>query len=335
MPGGAEAGARPTGAAVRDELAASAAFRPGSPRMETVQRGRMLAAAARTVAEEGAARVTVAGVVERAGMSRRTFYELFAGAQDCLSALLAQSLAELGEHVLPAFRTAPGGWRGRIRAALSALLVYFDERPDVARLLVVEWLAAGPDAVAERRRVSEQVAAAVAEGARDSQPPVSPLLAEAVVNGVLGILHARLCGAPSERPLAELTGPLMATIVLPYLGPAAARAELAKPAPSARRPPPRRGQQPLAGLDMRLTQRTVSVIAAIAAAPGSTNRAIGDCAEIVDQGQISKLLMRLRRLGLIVNLADDARRQGAPNAWVLSADGERLARSLRIEPPGG
>ncbi len=41
---------------------------------------------------------------------------------------------------------------------------------------------------------------------------------------------------------------------------------------------------------MRLTYRTARVLMAIAERPGSNNREVGNRGEVVDQGQISKLL---------------------------------------------
>src|ERR1700721_2340996 len=53
--------------------------RHGLPREQVLasQRGRMLQAIAEAVADKGYARVTVADVISRAGVSRETFYEQF------------------------------------------------------------------------------------------------------------------------------------------------------------------------------------------------------------------------------------------------------------------
>jgi AcrR family transcriptional regulator len=306
------------------------------PRIAAFQHSRMLAAAAQAACDRGAANLTVADVVDRAGVSRRTFYEAFGDIQDCLRALLRQTLVDAGERVLPAYENARGGWRWRVRAGLVELLLYFDEQPDVARLLVVEWLAAGAEAAAQRQRLLLRLAAVVQAGAPADEDAEQPtILAEAIVGGVHSVLYRRLSepDAGGAR-LAELTSPLMSMIVLPYLGRAAARAELSKPAPEARRASAARVANPLAGLDLRLTQRTAGVIVAIAANPGSSNRAVGVAVGVADQGQISKLLMRLQRLGLLVNdNAGNAR--GGPNAWRLTPTGELVAQSLRIEPGGG
>ena len=44
--------------------------------------------------------VTVAQVVERAGVSRRTFYEVFEDREDCLLAALEEGIARVSRCVL-------------------------------------------------------------------------------------------------------------------------------------------------------------------------------------------------------------------------------------------
>jgi hypothetical protein len=128
-------------------------------------------------------------------------------------------------------------------------------------------------------------------------------------------------------PLLALTSPLMSMIVLPYLGSGAARREFARPAPTL---PDRRGHgpaDPLRDIDMRLTYRTVRVLMAVAKHPGSSNREIGLAAGIHDQGQISKLLTRLSKLGLIENTGAGLAR-GAPNAWMLTEKGAGIEAAV-------
>jgi DNA-binding MarR family transcriptional regulator len=80
---------------------------------------------------------------------------------------------------------------------------------------------------------------------------------------------------------------------------------------------------------MRLTYRTKRVLGALAECPGASNREAADRAGIVDQGQISRLLGRLERLGLIANEAGERDARGTVNAWVLTARGERVEREIR------
>jgi chromosome segregation and condensation protein ScpB len=73
----------------------------------------------------------------------------------------------------------------------------------------------------------------------------------------------------------------------------------------------------------------MAVLAAIAAHPGASNRQVGRFAGVEDQGQMSKLLQRLQRHGLVANHTS-GRHRGAPNAWQLTPHGVKLAESLAL-----
>jgi AcrR family transcriptional regulator len=293
-----------------------------------IQRARILAATFEVCGERGASGLTVALIVARAGVSRRTFYELFSSREDCFLAAFDDAIARIAAVVVPAYEQ-PSKWRERIRASLTALLQFLDDEPGTGRLVVVEALGAGANALERRSRVLAQVITAVDRGRSEAKkgngPP--PLTAEGLAGAVLSVIHARML-AGDRRPLVELVNPLMFTIVLPYLGAAAARRELTRPVPKApARPRPVNGD-PLRELQMRLTYRTVRVLMAVAANPGSSNRTVADGAGIKDQGQISKLLHRLERLGLIGN--DGAGRPlGGPNAWTLTERGAQIEHAIR------
>ena len=298
-------------------------------RVSEIQRQRLLAGMAEVAAEHGAGSVTVAHIVAASGVSRRTFYELFSDREECTLAALDQAIARATQAVLPAYEQAGPRWRDQIRAGLGALLAFFDEEPTVARLCVVESLGSGPRALQRRTRVVRVLIQAIDEGRAEARGGKSapPLTAEGVVGAVLAVLHARLIEAPGG-PLYPLVPQLMGTIVHPYLGAAAAEKELNKPAPQIQTKTRPRTKDPLDGLAMRLTYRTVRVLTAIAAAPRASNRGVAAAAEISDQGQISKLLARLQSLGLIRNLGE-GQAKGGPNAWALTQRGEEVERSIR------
>ena len=132
--------------------------------------------------------------------------------------------------------------------------------------------------------------------------------------------------------MISLLGPLMYMIVLPYLGPRAASRELDRPIPrtpgvSKAETSPTRGDS-LDGLSMRLTYRTVTVLAAIAEHPDASNRAVAEVAGVADQGQISKLLSRLAGLELIENHGY-GQEKGAANAWRLTGRGTKVVQATR------
>jgi DNA-binding MarR family transcriptional regulator len=206
-----------------------------------------------------------------------------------------------------------------------------DEDPDSGRFLVVESLGADPRTLARRQQLNARLVAAVdrvrEEGRRAQNAPL--LAAEGTVGAVMAVLRTRML-EDRRSPFVELLGPLMSMIVLPYLGMAAAQRELEERrvpvAPRARR----ESAGSLGKLDLRLTYRTVRVLAAVANSPGSSNRAIGSSAGISDQGQASKLLRRLQRLGLVENVPKEPLR-GEPNSWTLTAKGWQVHGALRTQ----
>jgi AcrR family transcriptional regulator len=303
-----------------------------------IQRARILAALVEVTRERGAGQVTVAHVVARSGVSRRTFYELFEDREDCFLAAFDEAVTHAGQRVLPAVQSAGGVWHTRLRAGLRALLEFLEDEPALGAFCVVDTLGAGPGALKRRAEVIDILIDAVDEGRAGARAGLlaTRLTAEGAVGAVLGVLHARLLGDASRLDdVIGLLGPLMGMIVLPYLGAAAAAREVAKPAPRRRRAVPLR-EDPLRDLEMRLTYRTVRVLLTIASMPDASNRRVADGAGIQDQGQISKLLARLEHLGLIHNTGVGHVR-GEPNAWRLSARGEQIERTIRqrTAPTGG
>jgi AcrR family transcriptional regulator/DNA-binding MarR family transcriptional regulator len=304
-----------------------------------IQRSRLIAGAVCAIEELGYAQTTVGHITRRASVSRRTFYELFANREECLAAVLEDLVGQISQEL--AVVDLDGlPWRERVRTGLWAILSLFDREPALARVCVVQALRGGPRVLERREEILASLAAVVDEGRHEGPrgAECSRLTAEGVVGAVFAILYARLLRGERE-PLAALLGELMGMIVLPYLGPAAARREQARPAPTP--PAPSRAQRsagvpgagdPLRDVPMRLTYRTARVLDCIAEQPGASNRMVGDYAEVVDPGQISKLLARLERIGLLVNTGE-GHAKGEPNAWSLTAKGEQVAHSLPAHTP--
>ncbi len=300
-------------------------------RVASIQRGRILAAAADVVGEAGYSSATIAEIIARARVSRKTFYDIFTGWDECFLYVFDAALSRARLLARDAY-TQEQGWRDGIRAALIQLLLFFDEEPALARILITEPFAAGGAALERRAAVLRDLVAVLELGRTGSTKAPSVLTAEGLIGGVVSVVHARILdGATNE--LTSLSGELMSMIVLPYHGTAAAKRELRRPRPKISRKAPRprlqASKDPLAGLEMRLTYRTMQVLESIRQLPGANNRRIGEAAGIPDQGQISKLLARLERLGLVENLGEGQSKGGA-NAWHLTSRGAQLERSTRV-----
>ncbi|HXQ00137.1 MAG TPA: TetR family transcriptional regulator [Solirubrobacteraceae bacterium] len=306
------------------EIARSGQAGLGVDGLVEIQRGRILTAMIVEVAEHGVGNVTVAHVVARSGVSRRTFYELFADREECFLAAFDEGVERIASVVVPAYETSLK-WVERVRAGLVSLLACLDEDPALARLMIVESLAAGSRALERRTRMLGTLTRLVDEGRGEATSTLrgAAVTAEGAVGAVLAVLHGRLV-TNSREPLLGLAGPLVSMIVLPYLGPAAARRELERSVPDMKTRVLRRPVvNPLHELGMRLTYRTIRVLIAVADEPGSSNRIVSEGAGISDQGQVSKLLARLKRAGLVEN-AGAVIEHGMPNAWTLTEKGRMV-----------
>jgi AcrR family transcriptional regulator len=311
--------------------------RGGGVYVTELQRARLLDAAFAVVSEDGYRRMTARRVSGRAGVSPKTFYDLFTDREDCFLAAFDYAVEELAGVVL----SASGGereWAAGIRAGLGALLGFLDGEPALRRLVFVEALGAGPRVLARRTEILVVLQGAFDQGRVGAKAgwglPV--LTAEGVAGAAFGVIHTRLLERRPE-PLSGLLNELMAMIVLPYRGQAAASRELSRPAPDpmvglvererlgASLTPAGVGR---ARIPFRLTVRTHRVLSAVAglSAEGSnpSNKQVADVAGVADQGQISRLLARLEGHGLLVNVGGST--QGVPRAWRLTARGEEIVR---------
>ncbi len=318
--------------------------RGGNIEVSDFQRARMLRSAVAVVSEHGYGRMSVARITDRARVSRRTFYEVFADREDCFLAVFDDVLAQATEVVVGSYERGRG-WLEQVRAGLAALLAFLDEHPEVASLLIVEALGAGPRVLQRRADVMATLGRALDAGGTHARSAkgtgsASELTGEGLVGAVFSVIHTRLL-AKRPGPLLELLNPLMAMIALPYRGAAAARRETRGTPPPGRQEPgdaqsrPRSAGSPLdplADLPMRLTYRTLRVLGAVAESPGASNREIAERAGVADAGQISKLLARLERLGLIRN-SGRGQSHGEPNSWRLTALGCEVPQRLGASTP--
>jgi AcrR family transcriptional regulator len=318
-------GRNPVGGAAASEIE-----RQGAHVVE-MQRRRLLLAMGEVVAEEGLDGASVWRVCKRAGVSRRTFYDLFEDCEACFLAAFEQAIELVRDCVLPAYESA-SGWSTRIRAGLTELLKLFDSAPGVARLCVVETLRVGPAVTECRKRVLDAIVEAIGEGRTETKQgsSLSNVATQGVVGGVLSVIYGRLL-EDGDPLLVELVNPLMAMIVNPYLGAAAARRELDRPPPETTGPAVLGSKDPFKGLSIRFTYRTARVLATIAARPGASNRLIAGTSGIVDEGQMSRLLVRLQNSGLIEN-SGSGQPRGEPNAWALTERGEAVRLALGVMP---
>jgi AcrR family transcriptional regulator len=272
-------------------------------------------------------------VATRAGVSKDAFFEIFPGVEECHWAAFELGLDRLSRAVEEASGRSEA-WIERVRSGLVALLGFLDDEPSWAHLLLLQTPAVGMAALQCEQRLLGVITQLLENaGTRmvTEPAPLSAMTAELVAGGAFAVIRARAHKEPGEA-LVELAPSLMAFIVRPYLGEAAAQAELeGKPSRAGDVSPslPRREAISRASeLPVRATRRTTLVLCAIARTPYSTNREVARAAELTDEGQTSKLLARLERQGVIENVGVGAAR-GEPNAWLLTALGRRAVELLK------
>jgi AcrR family transcriptional regulator len=295
-----------------------------------VQRARMLIAAVQVVGDVGYQGMSVARVCARAGVSRRTFYDFFEDRESFFLEVFEEAAARFAMVAREA-ALGESTWRGKVRAGLSALLLLAGDEPALGSLLVKDALSCGPVVLHARARWLETLHGIIDQGRDEAKTGrmLPPVTAEGTVGAVLAVIYMRMLDR-DERPLVELLNPLMGMIVLPYLGRGVAAKELTLPVPKVSRVHRGKQQPPgllLAGLEMRVTYRTLRVLSAIADDPGASNREVAMAAGVHDQGQISKLLTRLENLGLINNTGL-GHTKGEPNAWSLTPRGQQIEQTI-------
>jgi AcrR family transcriptional regulator len=183
------------------------------------QRGRILMATIDATSAVGYARMSVEDIVRGAGVSRRTFYELFANKHEAfLGAFDAAAGALL--HTVQVATDAETTFEGKVIAGFRAFVETLAATPGPAQVCIVEALAAGPEAI-ERRTA---VMASFSQLLEDHAPMVAggrrlPVLtAETIVGGVYETIFRRIAAGRVDE-LPALLPDLIETALLPYVGP--------------------------------------------------------------------------------------------------------------------
>ena len=125
------------------------------------QRLRLAVAMAEALAEQGYAGTPVAPVLERAGVSRQTFYQLYDGKLACF----LDALDFVGEVLIAELAGALDGPGEPIDHAVGAIGHYLGTivaNSAFARLYLVEVHAAGPEALIRRSRLQARIVDALA-----------------------------------------------------------------------------------------------------------------------------------------------------------------------------
>jgi AcrR family transcriptional regulator len=160
------------------------------------QRERLLDAIANVVAEKGYSATRVADITEYAGVSRKTFYELFDDKEDCFLAAYDAITALLMDRMARGLGAVAGAsWEEQVSALLGEFLTFLAAEPAFARMCIVEVLGAGPRGLARRDAAIEAFFPVVDQIPR-SQPGadkyLSTLTPVFVTGGILEVVYAAI-----------------------------------------------------------------------------------------------------------------------------------------------
>lgn len=191
----------------------------------TGKRERILEGMLEAVGAKGYEQTTVQDAIEAAGLYRQAFYDSFSDKEDCYLQALEAGVVWAESVMREAAAAGEPNWRGRMRGSLRGLLEFLDNRPRIGRALLVEVHAAGPRAVEKRTEAMVRAAKLIDLARAEGDGAAPAISAEAVVAGILAVLHTRL--ASDQKGGFELLLPeLMYLAVLPYFGADEAAGEL-------------------------------------------------------------------------------------------------------------
>lgn len=192
------------------------------------QRNRILAATVDVVAERGYPETRVVDIIKRAGVSRKTFYELFDDMEQCFLEAFDVAAGALLKVTNDGYEAHPKSpWADRVREGLANFLQIIADRPTAAKFCIVEVLAAGPKALARRDAVMRQFTSYIERGRSETSIELPGMTSLALIGGVYELLYSEILhGATAHLP-ARLPEVLY-WVIHPYLGDERAEAEREK-----------------------------------------------------------------------------------------------------------
>jgi AcrR family transcriptional regulator len=162
------------------------------------------------VGERGYGATRVADVVDRAGLSRKTFYEHYGNKQELLLATFDLISDEAMRRVEVAYHEA-AGWPGRVQTAIGALFEAAIANPGALRLSLIEIAAVGPAGIERRERSRERYEGLIRDvfALAPGEGAVSDMTLKAIVGGLNRALYRRV-RRTEERELRALVPDLTA-----------------------------------------------------------------------------------------------------------------------------
>jgi AcrR family transcriptional regulator len=190
------------------------------------QRERLLEATVAAAVEKGYSAMTVADIIKQAGVSRRTFYEMFTDKEDAFLAAYDAIIDILVHEVESAYREHDGSWPERVRAGVGALAELLAANAPIARMAMVEVTTASPVARQRYRDALTRFTPFLDEGRGFSEfaARLPANTSRFAIGSVAALLFDEVqAGRADELP--KLVPDLVFAVLLPFLGREVAVAE--------------------------------------------------------------------------------------------------------------
>jgi AcrR family transcriptional regulator len=166
--------------------------------------------------ERGYEATTIAAIVRRAGVARKTLYDNFEGKEDLFLAAFTTATHELEAAVEAARAESEGVWQKCVEAGLAAVLEFVAERPATAKMCLIEALSATPTTSGRY----DAVVGRFVDVLRQQTPPESGLpdtTEETLVGGVAWIIHQQIRRGEASQVM-DLLPELSEFVLSPYQG---------------------------------------------------------------------------------------------------------------------
>lgn len=176
---------------------------------------RVMRSALELAALEGYGNLTPMRIVDEAGVSVDTFFELFENMEACFLAALEKLSEEVRETVSDPRLASSEEWAAAVREAMDRLMRYFAARPAHTQTIATGVFAMGQNAVDLGSRLACEVATRLTAGA-----PCAPLTGLAQ-EGIEGAIWHTIYIQTTDRgahTLPELSDYLAYVVLAPFLG---------------------------------------------------------------------------------------------------------------------
>jgi AcrR family transcriptional regulator len=175
------------------------------------------------MARKGYAKLTVKDLIDGAGVSRRTFYQLFEDKLDCVFAAHHVAFSRLNSIIVDAC-ASQSDWPDGVLAAVEGALGFAIRSPDEARLILISSQTSEPKLARRGRASHDQLAALLRSGRQRHHGGGTPLpqVEQAIVGAGMSLVGDCLIADEIDR-LSDLAPELVQIILTPYLGDEEAR----------------------------------------------------------------------------------------------------------------